>query len=1317
MQTANTTASKPSEVNPRGKILNTYLTTIENSFQDNRPQIKLINFGTGSGKTHQLFQAVCETISRYPEYLIVCLYVAPLREHLRVPDSIKLQNENIPFFTLYSQEWKVADEFLKLYKQWIKSINRNKNFWGILQNATSREILDESRQCLSNISKAIDRYQFIQKTDFGNKDFSSQELLQAQRDINNFMEKFLEIIIKNIPDEKSWPVECLELVKIFYPLYLLRDRSGFLMLTYDKFETSIPYFDLTSGQKWVKKSSYLDEYITKNSNDSRKFIIAFDEQEDGYQIMLKNKIDIISPDDLAINNALSSINREFSILFSKRNQENQDFLRFVRRNPGVFYEFEEYKKGKEIEPKLAIYAETYRRLTEEGNSIDFLQQLAAMNDSIEASLREIAGVYGDFGDEDQIALTHEMLSKVFSVFENNRSLLIPQKLYSKLSNDLMNIFAYNNLYIYNIKPLKALYLSRYSGGHVQITEQKTRENVSVAELIYAILAIRLQIQTIRDFLKNVLDAKDSQSQSLDIWSRQMNRIQKASEESILRNRPIKYLNREYVYESLKSIINIMEITRYQHPKNNLINHRFREVSIGSTVILTSPEHKIISMLKNNSNVIFLISATGGIFGDLSTSYDLRYLEDQLRDESGQSTFKTMNGFELNLCEEIRRYRLSNRQIEVKFFEESLLTFPNQKTLNIVERFESMALTSFIELHDNNDKRWMGVHKVQELRNFIRFLFYLFEDDSIQETIAFTQSLYWIKELIKFAELKQYSDFKFERSPEHPNIYYVQLTHKSYRSPIRVKLILYEASFNTLYNTSSPQKSYLDELVEETDQKIFFISAYQSASKGLNPIVKTRDGKEKDFDSLVLLMDKYFTEMGPTFKKSKESGRTVTIAHFALMKNIVRLSDSNIEIKDFNSYLSQPEAADFKELQHQILLGKGILQSIGRTERRDYHDQIVKIFINSETRKNLVNFFRYLDREEPSEIRKLSVNNYEVFLRVQEEEAKRSIQDYDDHVYNEIEAAIAFKQFRKQMLAEIDLFHEDGGADAILQKWELLRDPLAFQNPSEYLEKLRSSGLFPIDFIDSLFYYKPEQPAFVPYLCEEREFKRSYQIISDSVHGQKIYPYLKRLYPDYLKINSYKSDLHGDEIDFISPSTAAIQRLYRKLLPHPGVFETYIPRPNFFNDVFYPSFTENFAKDWIQEIIFEGLDWKTIESRYRFEPLADLRKYNKLYELFDLFYVKDEKLLLCIDVKAWSKISGNRLSKRTLEKAQNKLEAIRSEYPEFQIVKGMLLNLHAPQEKNVQHSPTLYSGNLIYFDSNHLPVESDGLRRFLFTRKG
>ncbi len=46
----------------RSQIINSYLTTIEDSFQENRPQLKLINYGTGSGKTHQLFEAIYKTI-------------------------------------------------------------------------------------------------------------------------------------------------------------------------------------------------------------------------------------------------------------------------------------------------------------------------------------------------------------------------------------------------------------------------------------------------------------------------------------------------------------------------------------------------------------------------------------------------------------------------------------------------------------------------------------------------------------------------------------------------------------------------------------------------------------------------------------------------------------------------------------------------------------------------------------------------------------------------------------------------------------------------------------------------------------------------------------------------------------------------------------------------------------------------------------------------------------------------------------------------------------------------------------------------------
>jgi len=753
MQKLKNTLSKQSESDPRSRILNSYLTTIEDSFRENRPQLKLINYGTGSGKTHQLFEATYKTIKKYPDIQIIGIYVAPLREHLQAPPSVACQYPDIPVYKINSLEMKMTDEFIKSYKKQIPAILRNKNFWNISPKKYPREKVRENRQNLSKVKDVINRLEYVRKADFGNDEFNKAEIRKATHELNNLIERFLTFLIRCKQDEESWPNECLRLIEIFFPLYLLRDKSGIVMLTYDKFETNIPYFS-HNGERWVKNNGHPDKYVIQQTSDSRKFILAFDEQEDGYNIILKKKIDIISPRMLAINNALSSVSREFSVLFSTRNNENREFLNFAEENPGAFHEFKEhFEKNKVIEQSLQKFARIYQRLTsEEGNSANFLEQVVAINKGLEKSLKEIVGVFDDYDEENPVVLDFEMLSKVFSKFENNRSLLIPQRLYNKISNDLMNIFSYNNLYIYNIEPLKKLFLTRPSGGHVHITEEKVSDNTSIAELIYAILAVRLQIKTIKDFLANVLNAEDSQSRSLDIWSAQIDKVQKISKEITSQNQPIKYLNRAYVYESYKSVINILEISRYQHPTNNLINYPLREVSIGSTAILTSPEHKITSMLKKGGNVIFLISATGGIFGDLSTSYDMRYLEDNLRDESGQSSFKVMAEEEVRLCEEIRHHFQAKRQVTAKFFDKSPESFPNIRTREVAERFEKTALKKFIE-SITSERSWFGIYKIQELTIFIRFLFYLFEDDSVQETIAFTQTLRWIKELIRCCEKK------------------------------------------------------------------------------------------------------------------------------------------------------------------------------------------------------------------------------------------------------------------------------------------------------------------------------------------------------------------------------------------------------------------------------------------------------------------------------------------------------------------------------------------------------------------------------------
>ena len=841
----------------RDKILNSYLQPIEDSFQEQRSQLKLINYGTGSGKTHQLFEAICQTIQKYQEIQTIGIYVAPLREHLSVPTFVRDRYPDIPVYKINSLEMKTTDKYLNLYKKWIPSILKNKDIWQVDYKNISHEELDEVKQNLQQVPSIINQLRLIQGFDFGDKKTQEKQVQKVRNNLISSIEKFLVFLINSNSNENNWSNECLKLVEVFFPLYLLQEKSGILMLTYKKFETNIQYFKHNS-KKWIKKSEHLNKYMVQNANNSTKFILALDEQEDGYKIMLKEKIDIISPEEMAINNALSSINREFALLFAKKNEQNRDLLHFLNRNKGAFREFQEHlEKGKILPSQLQKYLKPYQKITtEEGNSIKFIQNLISINKGLEESLCEIVTIFDNDEEETPITLNFEMLSRVLAKFENTKTLLIPQELYSEISDDLMNIFSYNNLYIYNIKALQNLYLSKASGGHVRITDKRVSDKTSVAELIYGILAMRSQVEKTKKVLANVLDAKDSQSHALDIWSRQITKVKKADDENATQSERGKnpYLDRQYVYESNKPIVNIKEISRYQNQENNLIDPTLREVSIGSTV---------------------------------------------------------------------------------------------------------------------------------------------------------------------------------------------------------------------------------------------------------------------------------------------------------------------------------------------------------------------------------------------------------------------------------------------------------------------------FKSPSQYLDNLRKLAIFPDEFIDSLFYSNLEQPKFTPYLAWEEDNGKNFPIISDSINGDRIYTYQNRLYPEYIKINSQGYDLEGNEIGLLNPSTKLIGELYNNLIPEPEVFDDYIPRYNFFNDILYPSLTENFVERWIKDVIFTGKDWSAIKDIYGFEQLLDFKKYPQLYELFDLYYMRDN-ILFCIDVKSWSKASGNLLSKNTVIKAEKKLKTIAKDYPEFNTVKGLLLNLHASKEKPPLDSPTLSSGNLIYFESN-CPVESTILRNFLFQK--
>lgn len=272
----------------RKHILDSYIDVIKDSFQTNRSRLKLINYGTGSGKTHQLFQAIYKTIEKYPDIQTIGIYVAPLREHLSIPDRLKNRYSNIPVYKINSLDMKTTNYFIDKYKKWIPLILKKENIWKLESKKFKSKEIDEVKQNLYSILNIIKRLKFLHTSNLGDRKIQDNQIKTAKQDLTSGIENFLVFLINSNSDENTWSDECLKLMEIFFPLHLLRKKSGILMLTYDKFETTVPYFKY-NGKKWIKKNEYLDKFVVQNGINSTKFILAFDEQEDGYQIMLKKK--------------------------------------------------------------------------------------------------------------------------------------------------------------------------------------------------------------------------------------------------------------------------------------------------------------------------------------------------------------------------------------------------------------------------------------------------------------------------------------------------------------------------------------------------------------------------------------------------------------------------------------------------------------------------------------------------------------------------------------------------------------------------------------------------------------------------------------------------------------------------------------------------------------------------------------------------------------------------------------------------------------------------------------------------------------------
>jgi hypothetical protein len=91
--------------------------------------LKVVNYGTGLGKSYAFIEAACQTINQTPPgQRAIVFYIAPLREHLKIDPTLREKYPHVPIFTLASLEMKTTNENLQAYLRLCSTIRRSGKF-------------------------------------------------------------------------------------------------------------------------------------------------------------------------------------------------------------------------------------------------------------------------------------------------------------------------------------------------------------------------------------------------------------------------------------------------------------------------------------------------------------------------------------------------------------------------------------------------------------------------------------------------------------------------------------------------------------------------------------------------------------------------------------------------------------------------------------------------------------------------------------------------------------------------------------------------------------------------------------------------------------------------------------------------------------------------------------------------------------------------------------------------------------------------------------------------------------------------------------
>jgi hypothetical protein len=736
--------------NPRDLIARSYQNIIDENIKKDKAIFKNINFPTGVGKTHQAIKnslkniiyeefgnCVDKLIKNNRKKHIIAVYIAPMNEH--VADVLKtkfpdIEKNNIPIYQVSGKKVLGSHKNIKIYKNWVKYFYKASSQQGHYMykfvNSLEPEQRDKIFKEIKSLNSKFKRINFFNTLDksgcIDQKD--KKDVVITKNMVINKLSELIEKLIRYISDDYTISTEDNQMIEILFPQFLLRNKSGILLFTYDKFIQKHKNFKF--NRKKNKYTTSIKYFFEKDFYPNARFYYFLDETEPGYKRFFEIVTKTLRPDNNAFNNLFSAIYRETRWIFSDYTQ-NREIISYFKNNSQKNNEkfFEnlinkgEHQKILPIDGLSNIEKKTIKLFQKHCHSAYYYSVTLDIYKKIEEQC--------NFIKKNDETFSIDTFLKVISFFKDCKTVIIDRDLYNKVSGDIENIFSYNNAYIYNPEVMETIFANKIQDeSMVKLAEAKKKtDDPSLKEILLSIMAINNSIiLDLASFLEKENQFEDTQSKSLNSW-KQVVKSKNSFEDlflenDLINNEQCEFVDEKYVYESNKTLFNVKMVNRYtrsSHKQKTKLRRKYKEISIGQTMIYTSPE-KLLTTLLDKKNVVCVLSATGGFKNNLVDNYNFEYLENQSR-LSGQFEVLQMDDFDLDVCQKVREYRNKIRHIEFTPFDIDKKTICEDKSFY---SYYNQYVENFFD--EETDSSWeiKKKFKLKELKTFFSYFFLAFE---------------------------------------------------------------------------------------------------------------------------------------------------------------------------------------------------------------------------------------------------------------------------------------------------------------------------------------------------------------------------------------------------------------------------------------------------------------------------------------------------------------------------------------------------------------------------------------------------------------